>query len=148
MWFSGSLRPFFVQLFCVFLPPLLNLFCFCWVLTVSSFIVPILAWNFPLVSPTFLKRSLVFPTLLFSCISLHWLLRKAVLSLLAIQNSAFRWVYFSFSSLPLASLLFSAIYKASSEAFCNSFSWVWSWSLPTVQCHKPPSIDLQALYQI
>ena len=29
--------------------------------------------------------------------------------------------------------------------FCISFSWGWSWSLPPVQCHKPPSIILQAL---
>ena len=36
-----------------------------------SFIVPIFAWNVPLVSLIFLKRSLVFPTLLFSSISLH-----------------------------------------------------------------------------
>ena len=28
-WLSGSLRPFFVQFFCLFLPPLLNIFCFC-----------------------------------------------------------------------------------------------------------------------
>ena len=55
-----------------------------------SFIVPIFAWNVPLVSLTFLKRSLVFPILLFSSISLYWLLRKAFLSLLAIlSNSAF-----------------------------------------------------------
>ena len=27
-WWSGSLRPFYVQLFCVFLPPPLDLFCF------------------------------------------------------------------------------------------------------------------------
>ena len=27
--------------------------------------------------------------------------------------------------------------------FCI-FSWGWSWSLPSVQCHKPPSIVLQA----
>ena len=33
-----------------------------------SFIVPIFAWNVPLVSLIFLKRSLVFPILLFSCI--------------------------------------------------------------------------------
>ena len=40
----------------------------------------------------FLKRSLVFPILLFSSISLHWSLRKAFLSLLAILwNSAFWW---------------------------------------------------------
>ena len=48
-----------------------------------SFIVPIFAWKVPLVSLIFLKRSLVFPILLFSSISLHWSLRKAFLSLLA-----------------------------------------------------------------
>ena len=49
-----------------------------------SFIVPISAWNVPLVSLIFLKSTLVFPILLFSSISLHWSLRKAFLSLLAI----------------------------------------------------------------
>ena len=62
-----------------------------------SFIEPIFAWNVPLVSLIFLRRSLVFPILLFSSISLHWSLRKAFLSLLAILwNSAFQWVYLSF----------------------------------------------------
>jgi len=62
-----------------------------------SFIEPIFAWNVPLVSLIFLKRSLVFPILLFSSISLHWSLRKAFLSLLAILlNSAFRCLYLSF----------------------------------------------------
>ena len=42
-----------------------------------SFIVPIFAWNVPLVALIFLKRSLVFPILLFASISLHWSLRKA-----------------------------------------------------------------------
>ena len=28
-WLSGSWRSFFVQFLCVFLPPLLNIFCFC-----------------------------------------------------------------------------------------------------------------------
>ena len=50
-----------------------------------SFIEPIFAWNVPLVSLIFLKRSLVFPILLFSSVSLHWSLRKAFLSLLDIQ---------------------------------------------------------------
>ena len=45
-----------------------------------SFIEPIFAWNGPLVSLIFLKRSLTFPILLFSSISLHWSLRKAFLS--------------------------------------------------------------------
>ena len=49
-----------------------------------SFIVPIFAWNVPLLSVIFLKSSLVFPILLFASISLHWSLRKAFLSFLAV----------------------------------------------------------------
>ena len=37
-----------------------------------SFIVLIFAWNVPFVSLIFLKRSLVFPSLLFSSVSLPW----------------------------------------------------------------------------
>ena len=82
-----------------------------------SFIVPIFAWNVPLVSLVFLKRSLVFPILLFSSMSLHWSLRKAFLSLLAsLWNSAFKWVYLSFYPLFSASLLFTAICKVSSDS--------------------------------
>ena len=56
-----------------------------------SYIEPIFAWNDPLVSLIFLKRSLVFPIVLFSSISLHWLLRKAFLCLVALLwNSAFK----------------------------------------------------------
>ena len=117
-----------------------------------SFIEPIFAWNVPLFSLTFLKRSLVIAILLFSFISLHWSLRKAFLSLLAILwNSAFEWVYLSFSPVLFTSLLFTAICKASSDShllFCISFSWGWSWSLPPVQCHEPPTIVHQVLYQI
>ena len=70
-----------------------------------------------LVSLIFLKRSLVFPILLFSSISLHWSLRKAFLSLLAILwNSAFKWVYLPSYPLPFTSLLFTAICKASSDS--------------------------------
>ena len=55
--------------------------------------------NVPLVSPIFLKRSLVFPILLFSSISLHCSPKKAFFSPLAILwNSAFSWVYFLFLS--------------------------------------------------
>ena len=100
-WLSGSWRSFLYSssVFLLFL----------------SFIVPIFAWNVPLISLIFLKRSVVFPILLFSSISLHWLLRKAFLSLLAILwNSAFSWIFLSSSPLLLASL-FSAIYNASSD---------------------------------
>ena len=68
------------------------------------FIESIFAWNVTLVFWIFSKRSLVFPILLFSSLSLHWSLRKTFLSLLAILwNSAFRCLYLSFSPLLFAS---------------------------------------------
>ena len=92
---------------------------------------------------------LVFPILLFSLISLHWPLRKAFLSLLAILwNSEFKWVYLSFLPLTFASLLFTAICKPSPDshlAFLHVFFLGWSWFLSPVQCHEPLSIVLQAL---
>ena len=91
-----------------------------------SFIEPIFAWNVPFVSLIFLKRSLVFPILLFSSISLHWSLKKAFLCLLAILwNSEFRWVYLSLSHLFFASLLLTAICKSSPDShftFLHFFS--------------------------
>ena len=149
LWLSGSWRSF---LYCSSVYS-----CHLFLISAASvrpipfmfFIVPIFARNVPLESLIFLKRSLVFPILLFSSISLHWSLRKAFLSLLAILwNSAFKWVYLSFSSLPFTSLLFTAICKASSDKdfpFLHFFSMGWSWSLSPVQCHKPLSIVLQAL---
>ena len=90
-----------------------------------SFIGRIFSWNVPFVSLIFLKRSLVFPILLFSSISVHWSLKKAFFSLLAILwNSAFRCLYLSSSPLLFASLLFTAICKASDShfAFLHFFS--------------------------
>ena len=85
------------------------------------FIVPILAWNFPLVYLIFLKKCLFFSILLFSSIYLHWSLRRAFLSLLALLwNSTFGWIYLSFSPLPLVSL-FSAICKTPSD---NCFAFL------------------------
>ena len=82
-----------------------------------SFIEPIFAWNIPLVSLIFLNKSLVFPTLLFSYISLHWSLKKAFLSLLPILwSSAFKWAYLSFSPLCFTSFLLAAICKDSSDS--------------------------------
>ena len=103
-----------------------------------SFIEPIFAWNIPLVSLIFLKRSLVFPILFFSSTCLHWSLRNTLLSLLAILwNSAFKWVYLSFSPLPLAFLLFSAICKVSSDNHFAFFYFFFSGMvLITVSCTK------------
>ena len=104
-WLSGSGRSFLYSsvysyyLYLISSPSVKSL-------PFLSFIEPIFVWNVPLVSLIFLKRSLVFPILLFSSISLCWSLRKAFLSLLAILwNSAFKWVYRSFSPLLFASLL-------------------------------------------
>ena len=95
------------------------------------------------------RESLIFPILSFSSISLHCSHKQAFLSLLAILwNSAFRWVYLSFSPLLFTSLLFSAICKASSDhhfVFLHLFFLGWSLSLPPKQCHEPPSIVLQEL---
>ena len=54
----------------------------------------------------------------------------AFLSLFAILwNSAFKWIYLSFSPLPLVSLLFSTIYKASSD---NHFDFLHFFSMGMV----------------
>ena len=62
-----------------------------------------------------------------SLFSLHWFLRKAFLSLLAIcWNSAFKWVYLSFSPLLFPFSSFTAICKTSSGnhfAFLHFFFW-------------------------
>ena len=88
-----------------------------------SFIEPIFAWNIPLLSLIFLKRSLVFPILLFSSIYLYWSLKKAFISLLAILwNSVSEWVCLSFFPLLFASLLFMAICKASPDSHFAFFS--------------------------
>ena len=87
-----------------------------------SFIVPIYAWKVPLVFLIILTRSLVFPIVLFSYISLHWSLRKAFLSLLAILWNSDSDL--CFSPLRLISPLFSGICEASSDnhfAFLHCF---------------------------
>ena len=109
-WLSGSLRSFFVQFFMYF----------CYLFLISSasirsllflaFIVPIFAWNVPLISPIYLKKSLIFPILLFFSIFLHCSFKKASFSLLAVLwNSAFSWIYLSLSFSLFTSHLFSAV---------------------------------------
>ena len=112
-----------------------------------SFIVPILAWNVPSTASIFLKRSLVFPILLFSSMSLHWSNSNRSLLFFGTLHSG----GYIFPLLLCLSPLFSATYKASSDnhfAFLHFFFLGWSWSLPPVPCHEPLSIVLQSLYQI
>ena len=68
-------------------------------------------------------------------------------------NSAFKWVYLSFSPLPFTSLLFTVICKASSDNHFACFAFLFlgdgldACLLYSVQCpiQCPPSIVLQAL---
>ena len=94
-WPSGPLRFFCLVILCIGHLFLISSASVRSILFLS-FIVPIFAWNVPLVSLIFLKRSLVFSILLFSSISLHWSLRKAFSLLAILWNSAFRWVYLSY----------------------------------------------------
>ena len=143
-WFSGSWESFLYS----------SSVCSCYFFLISSasvrsipflsFIEPIFAWNVPLVSVIFLKSSLVFPILLFSSISLDWSLRKVFLSLLAILwNSAFKWLYISFSPLLFVSLLFTAIFKASSDSHFALFRFFFlEMVLLPVSCTVPwTSVD-------
>ena len=95
----------------------------------------------------FLKSSLVFSILSFSCISLHYLFKKAFLSLLAILwSSVFSRVYFSLSPLPFSSpQLILELRQTTSFPSCISFSLGWLWSLPPVHCYELLSIVLQIL---
>ena len=108
LWLSGSWRSF-CHLFLIESASVRSIL-------FLSFIEPSFAWNVPLVFLIFFKTPLVFPILPFSCISLHWSLRKSFLSLHAILwNSAFKCVYISSYPLPFASLLFSVICKTFSD---------------------------------
>ena len=142
-WLSGSLR-YFLYSFSVYS---------CHLFLISSasirstpflsFIVLIFTWNVPLVSLVFLKTSLVFPILF----SLHWSLRKAFFFLISpcySLNSAFRWVYLSFSILPFTSLLFIAVCKAYSDnhlaflhfSFLRMVLITTFWTMPWTSIHS------------
>ena len=100
-----------------------------------SFILPILAWNIPLISPIFLKRPLVFPILLFTFISLHCSFKKtSYLSLLfsgtlpSVGISFPFFLGFHFSSF----LSYCKTCSTASLPLCISFPLGWFWSLPPV----------------
>ena len=145
------IKNFSVQFFCVFLHIFLISSASIRSLIFLSFIVPIFAWNVPLVynfpeEISSLSHSIVFLYIL------HYSLKKAFLSLLAVLwNSEFSWLYPSLPSLPSTSLLFSAICKASSG---NHFALFQFFSLGMVLVATSytklwtSSIFLQVLSQI
>ena len=129
------IKTFFVQIFHIFLPPLLNLSASIRFLLFLSLCAH-LCMKYSLVTLIFLKRSLVFPILFFPSISLPCSLKKAFFSLFAVLwKSAFTCVYISLSPLPFPSLLFSTICKLPHTTIlpcCISFSWGWFWTPPPV----------------
>ena len=150
-WLSGSLRSFLYSSSVYSCHPFLISPASVRFILFLSIIVPIFTWNVPLVSLIFLKRSLVFPILLFSSISLHWLPRKTFyLSLLffgTLHSNGYNFPFLLCFSLLFFSQLFVRTPQTVILLFCISFSWGWSWSLPPVQCHEPLSIVHQALYR-
>ena len=76
-WLSGSWRSFLYSSY-VYSCHLFLISSSVSSISFLSFIEPIFAWNVPLISLIFLKRSLGFPTLLFSPMSLHGSLRKGL----------------------------------------------------------------------
>ena len=117
-WLSGSWRSFLYSSSVYSWLPLLNIFCFCLVHTISVLFCTHLFMKCSLCISNFLEEISSLSHSIVSSNSLHWSLRKAFLSLLDIVwSSAFTWVYLSFSPLPLA-FLFSSICNASSDNHC------------------------------
>ena len=80
-WLFRSLRPFLYSS-SVYSCHLFLISSYIMSVLFLSFILPIFAWNVPLISLVFLKRSLVISITLFFSISLQYFLKKAFLSLL------------------------------------------------------------------
>ena len=116
-------------------------------LTFLSFIVPIFEWSIPMISPIFLKRSILFTIYYFPLI-LEFSLTKTFLYLLVILcKSAFHWVYLSLSFCCSLLLFFQLFWRPAQETTLPShicFCWGWFWLPLPVQFYKPPSIVLQA----
>ena len=122
LWLSGSWRSFLYSSYVYSCYHFLISYTSAKSILCLSFIVPIFSWKYSLDISNFLEEISSPSILLISSISLHQSLRKAFLYLLAILwNSAFSWVYLSFSSLLFTSLLFSVICKASSD---NHFAFL------------------------
>ena len=85
----------------------------------------------------------------FLCID-HWR-RLSYLSLLSfgtLHSNQYIFPFLLCLSLLFYSQLFVRPPQTTTLPFCISFAWGWSWFLPPVLCHEPPSIVHQALYQI
>jgi len=141
--FSGSLRSFLYSssmyschLFLISSASIMSL-------SFLSFIVMIFGWNVPLMFPTFLKRCLIFPLLLFSSLCIvHWR-RLSCLSLVFFGTQ--HLVGCTFPFLPYFLLLFFLQLfikspQTTSRPSCISFSLGWFPPLLPVQCSSRTSV--------
>ena len=83
-----------------------------------SCIEPMFAWNVPLVSLIFLKRSLVFPILFFSSISLHWSLKAFFISSCYSLELCIQMLISFLFSLAFRFSSFHSYFKASPDSHC------------------------------
>ena len=140
-WLSGSLRPLLYSSSVYSCHLVFNIFCFCQICTVSVLHSAHLFVKRFLISPIFLKRSLVFAVLLFSSVSLHFSL-KAFLSLLVILwNSAFSWIYLS--PLPFSSQLFVKLSRTTTFAFLHFFFGEMVFVITSLHFYEPPAHKLE-----
>ena len=115
-----------------------------------SFIIPIHAWCVSLISPSYLKRSLVLPSLLFSYISLHCSFKKFFLSPCYTLDLYIQWgVSFPFSFAFYFSSFFSSLSESLLRQLLCLLAFLFLWDgfgyhlLHTML--RPWSIVLQAL---
>ena len=92
------------------------------------FIMPIFAWNILLVSLIFLKRSIVFPVLLFSSVSFIFF-NLSLLFFGTLHLNGYICLLL-LCLLLLFSQLLVRLPQTTVLPFCISFSWGLSWSLP------------------
>ena len=120
-------------------------------LPLLSFIMTIHAWNVSMISPAFLKRSLIFLTSFYCFPLFHCIVHLRRPSYLSLPFSeTLHSVWYIFPIFPCLSLLFfpQQFVKPSQTTIllsCVSFSLEWLWSWPPVQYYGPQSIVLQAL---
>ena len=127
-WLSGSLRPF------LYSSSVYS--CHLHLVSSASVIVPILAWNIPLISPIFLKRSLVFPTLVFFYFFALFIEERLLFSpwlfLETLHSVGYIFPFLPCFLLLFFPQLFVRPHQTTTLPSCISFSLGWFWSLPPI----------------
>ena len=151
-WFSQSWRSFLysssVYSCHIFLIASASISC----IPSLFFIVPLYAWNVPLVSLNFLEEisilshSIVF--LYFFALVIEDEEGFLISPCYSLKLCTQMVVSFCYAFASLICSVIESLLRQPFCLFCFYSSWGWVWSLPPVHSYKPPSIVLQALYQI